>query len=36
MYLVGVVRGAIPGFLSVIDTVAGLALAIGVGYFVFG
>ncbi len=33
--LVGAVRGDIPGFLSVIDTVAGLALAIGVGYFVF-
>ena len=35
VYLVGVFLGAVPGFLSVIDTVAGLALAIGAGYFVF-
>ena len=35
VYVAGLVVGSVPGFLSVIDTVASLALAIGAGYFVF-
>ena len=35
VYLVGLLLGRVPGFLSVIDTVAGLALAAGAAYFVY-
>jgi sigma-B regulation protein RsbU (phosphoserine phosphatase) len=35
VYIASAFLGVVPGFLSVIDTVAGLALAIGAGYFVF-
>src|SRR5215510_1990718 len=35
VYLVALVLGRVPAFLSVIDTVASLALAIGTGYFIY-
>ena len=35
VYLVGVLLGTAPAVLGVIDTAAGVALAIGAGYFVF-
>jgi phosphoserine phosphatase RsbU/P len=34
-YVVAVLLGRVPGFLTVIDTVASLALAIGIGYFIY-
>ena len=35
VYIAGLLFGPLPGFLSVIDTAAGLALAIGALYFLF-
>jgi sigma-B regulation protein RsbU (phosphoserine phosphatase) len=35
VYIAGLFLGTLPGFLSVIDTAAGLALAIGAVYFLF-
>jgi sigma-B regulation protein RsbU (phosphoserine phosphatase) len=35
VYIASVLLGTVPGFLSVIDTAAGLALVIGATYFVF-
>src|SRR6185436_21030840 len=35
VYIVGVVLGTAPAVLGVIDTAAGVALAVGAGYFVF-
>ncbi len=35
VYIAGLALGTVPGFLSVIDTAAGLALAIGAAYFVY-
>jgi phosphoserine phosphatase RsbU/P len=35
VYVVAVLLGRVPVFLSVIDTVASLALAVGTGYFVY-
>jgi sigma-B regulation protein RsbU (phosphoserine phosphatase) len=35
VYIAGLLLGTVPQFLSVIDTAAGLALAIGAAYFVF-
>ncbi len=35
VYVIGLALGSVPGFLSVIDTVAGLALAVGGGYFLY-
>ena len=35
VYVAGLLLGRVPGFLTVIDTVASLALAIGAGYFVY-
>jgi phosphoserine phosphatase RsbU/P len=35
VYVVAVLLGRVPGFLTVIDTVASLALAIGTGYFIY-
>src|SRR5207248_3960026 len=35
VYLVAVTLGAVPGFLSVVDTVAGIAIAGGAAYFLY-
>src|SRR5262245_4023174 len=35
IYAVGVLLGSVPGFLSIVDTVAGVSLAVGAAYFVF-
>ena len=35
MRLIGLGPGAVPGFLAVVDTVAGLAVAAGLAYFLF-
>ncbi len=35
VYAIGVLFGPVPAFLAVIDTVAGVALAVGAAYFVF-
>jgi serine phosphatase RsbU (regulator of sigma subunit) len=35
VYAIGLLFGPVPAFLSVIDTVAGVALAVGAAYFVF-
>src|SRR5262245_38456262 len=35
IYVIGLTLGSLPGFLAVVDTVAGIVLAAGAAYFVF-